>query len=254
MNEIFIREKLQQKLAREHKGTNTEFLSELPVANFSRRIDLVMANGKLSGFEIKSEQDTLKRLEGQLEVYTQYFEDVVVVCATKHLQGVMDIAPENVGVWEFNGKKFIIHRKPLMNKALESEKFLSFLNVIGLKELLRENNVKVSGLKSELISRALKLERITIRSFILDYLKKQFPLIIQEREEFKSRKKSKNIAEVAEVTINNRIEESGILLNNGQRILPQMPQELLDLPIRERLLAIRHYRKNHLLSHLAKNN
>ncbi|MBE2898111.1 sce7726 family protein [Pasteurellaceae bacterium 20609_3] len=137
MNEIEIRERLIKKLSKIHPK-NTEFLAELPIANFSRRIDLVMANGKLSGFEIKSEQDTLKRLEGQIEVYTQYFEDVVVVCATKHLQGVMNITPQNVGIWEFTGKKFITHRSPLTNGRLESEKFLSFLNVVGLKQLLRK--------------------------------------------------------------------------------------------------------------------
>lgn len=73
MNEIYIREKLIKALAKQHPS-NTEFLAELPIANFSRRIDLVMANGSLSGFEIKSEQDSLKRLGGQLETYMQYFE------------------------------------------------------------------------------------------------------------------------------------------------------------------------------------
>lgn len=188
MNEIYIREKLIKALAKQHPS-NTEFLAELPIANFSRRIDLVMANGSLSGFEIKSEQDSLKRLGGQLETYMQYFENVTVVCATKHLQGVMNIASKNVGIWEFDGKKIIKHRNAIKNQ-LTKQKWLSFLNIIGLKAILRENKIKVSGLKSELIKRAMILPLDKIKLFILDYLKQQFPLMEKHRQDRQERKLS----------------------------------------------------------------
>lgn len=181
MNEIYIRKQLVKELTRQHPN-NTEFLTELPIANFSRRIDLVMANGNLSGFEIKSEQDTLKRLNGQLDAYTQYFERVTVVCATKHLNSVINSTPKDVGVWEFDGKSFISHRESL-NFTLEKRKWISFLNVIGLRELLKTHQLKLSGLKSELIKRAETISYSDIRLFTLSYLKQQFPLIIQHRLE-----------------------------------------------------------------------
>ncbi|AWB55761.1 sce7726 family protein [Pasteurella multocida] len=236
MNEIAIREKLQRFLARKHRR-NTEFLAELPIADFSRRVDLVMANGKLSGFEIKSEQDSLKRLDGQLSTYIKYFEEVFVVCATKHLKGVFEIAPISVGVLEFDGKSFVLHRSPITNLELEKEHLLNFLNVVGLKALLRAHNLKVSGLKSELVSRALSLPHKNIRLFILSYLKEQFPLIIQEREDYKVRKEARK--EKCIHTNNN-------ILDTAQKTaIPRMPDELLALPMRERLLAIRHlYQKN----------
>lgn len=231
MNEIYIREKLIKALAKQHPN-NTEFLAELPIANFSRRIDLVMANGSLSGFEIKSEQDSLKRLDGQLETYTQYFENVTVVCATKHLQGVMNIASENVGVWEFDGKKLVIHRKSIKNKKIDKEIWLSFLNTVGLKILLRQNKIKVSGLKSELVSRALSLSYNEVRLFVLSYMKQKFPIITEERLAYKERKLVKL---EKENTIKNDI------LVASDKALPRMPQELLALPMRERLLVIRRY-------------
>lgn len=198
MNEIQIREKLIEELVKLHPH-NTEFLAELPIANFSRRIDLVMANGSLSGFEIKSGLDTLNRLDGQLETYSQYFENITVVCATKHLRSVMDIVSSNVGVLEFNGESFISHREPLTSE-LEKQKWISFLNVIGLKALLKAHQQKVSGLKSELITKAMALSYDDIRLFVLDYLKQQFPLIEQHRQARKS-----DIEKTCDLIVNNAI-------------------------------------------------
>ncbi|HDR1471458.1 TPA: hypothetical protein QB396_001112, partial [Pasteurella multocida] len=97
--------------------------------------------------------------------------------------------------------------------------------------------LKVSGLKSELVSRALSLPHKNIRLFILSYLKEQFPLIIQEREDYKVRKEARK--EKCIHTNNN-------ILDTAQKTaIPRMPDELLALPMRERLLAIRHlYQKN----------
>lgn len=233
MNEIYIREKLLDKLAKQHPE-NTAFLAELPIADFSRRIDLVMANGSLSGFEIKSEQDTLARLDGQLETYTQYFENVTVVCATKHLKKVMCIAPDTVGVWEFDGKKLVVRRKACKNQNLDKDIWVSFLNTIGLKALLRKYKLRVSGLKSELVSRALSLPYADVRLFVLSYMKQQFPIISEDRIAYRERKLA-------------RLKEENTVRNDilvaTDKALPRMPQELLDLPIRERLLAIRRLHK-----------
>lgn len=231
MNEIQIREQLIKVLAKKHPH-NTEFLAELPIADFSRRIDLVMANGSLSGFEIKSEQDTLSRLDGQLETYTQYFENVTVVCATKHLKKVMCIAPDTVGVWEFDGKKLVVHRKARKNQNLDKGIWLSFLNTVGLKALLRQHKLKVSGLKSELVSRALSLPYADVRIFVLSYMKQQFPIISEDRLAYRERK-------LAKLREENEVKKD--ILVATDKALPRMPQELLDLPIRERLLAIRRF-------------
>ncbi|OOF43461.1 hypothetical protein BKK51_11515 [Rodentibacter trehalosifermentans] len=222
MNEIFIREKLQQKLAREHKGTHTEFLSELPVANFSRRIDLVMANGKLSGFEIKSEQDSLRRLAGQLETYAQYFETVTVVCATKHLNNVMKMVPLRIGIWEFDGENLIERQAPIY-QPLSKLNWLSFLNVAGLRSLLKAYKLKVTGLKDELIERALSLNDEQVRNFLLIYLKQRFSQIQTDRREKKLKQQSKPI-ETLEMVLKesdiNLNEEGFITLPSGLKVRP----------------------------------
>lgn len=223
MNEIQIRALLIKELAKQHPH-NTEFLAELPIANFSRRVDLVMANGSLSGFEIKSKKDSLQRLVGQIETYKLYFEKVTVVCATKHLSNVKEMVSSEVGIWEFNGEILIEHQAPIY-RSLPKLSWLSFLNVVGLKALLRAYQLKVTGLKEELIERALSLEENQIRDFLLTYLKNQFPQMQKNRCVAKLKKENIS-AEKVDMTlspIDNTLEEEGfITLPSGLKVRPML--------------------------------
>jgi len=58
------------------------------------RIDLAVVNGKLHGYEIKSDADTLKRLPAQAEVYSAVFDLVTIVVGEHHLDTVRAIVPE----------------------------------------------------------------------------------------------------------------------------------------------------------------
>lgn len=225
MNEIQIRELLIKELAKQHPH-NTEFLAELPIANFSRRVDLVMANGSLSGFEIKSEQDSLLRLVGQLETYTRYFENVTVVCATKHLRNVKEMVSSDVGIWEFNGEMLIEHQAPTY-RPLPKSSWLSFLNVVGLKALLKAYQLKVTGLKDELVARALSLEEEQIRGFLLTYLKCQFPQIQENRYAAKLKRQITSIEnlDMNLSSMDTTLEEEGfVTLPSGLKVRPMLRQ------------------------------
>ncbi|CAQ83853.1 MULTISPECIES: sce7726 family protein [Photorhabdus] len=64
-------------IERNELNDNAVLINELPIANFSRRVDLALANGKLHAYEIKSDSDSLARLEGQISTYIPYgFQDV----------------------------------------------------------------------------------------------------------------------------------------------------------------------------------
>ena len=79
--------------------SDTVIVSEMPVAALPRRADLVVANGNLLGFEIKSDGDTTSRLRGQIEAYQASFEGIIIVTAARHLNEVIECAPEPVGVF-----------------------------------------------------------------------------------------------------------------------------------------------------------
>ncbi len=77
---------------------DTVIVSEMPVFSMSRRADIVMANGRLIGFEIKSDGDKTSRLSGQLAAYQEAFEGIVVVTGAKHLEECLKSTPETVGL------------------------------------------------------------------------------------------------------------------------------------------------------------
>lgn len=172
MNELEIRALLQAKLAESHHGQGAAFVSELFIDSFARRADLVMANGKLSAFEIKSERDTLERLDGQLETYLRLFEQVTVVCAERHQAGVQERIPDGVGVWVLseNGS-FKVLKRAKTHRQTSHQSWLSFLPVDELRNLLAEHGLHRSGTRDALVSRASGIELKQVRQYVLNFFK-----------------------------------------------------------------------------------
>ncbi|MGB3271097.1 MAG: sce7726 family protein [Rhodanobacter sp.] len=149
------------------------FLKELTVDSFARRADLVVANGHLAAFEIKSSADKLVRLEGQLSSYQKNFEATTVVCALNHLDGVMSLAGRGIGVITVadDGKCTEI-RQPKY-RAITKSAWLGFLPVVELRKLLRGRNIRVqnSADRQTLLQACLRLKAPEIREHSLAYIK-----------------------------------------------------------------------------------
>ena len=120
-------------------------ISELNIDHFQRRADLVLANGRLSAFEIKSERDSLTRLAGQMEVYCRNFESVTVVSSPKFTKKGREQVPTHVGLWEVTQsgdeapKVRVIRQSRL--RRLPLERALAFLTVNDLKRLIAEEGL-----------------------------------------------------------------------------------------------------------------
>lgn len=73
-----------------------------------RRIDVAMiAPTEMVGFEIKSDRDTLDRLEGQAETYATVFDTLVLVTTRRYLQPAAALLPDYWGlaiIEEFAGR------------------------------------------------------------------------------------------------------------------------------------------------------
>ena len=65
-------------------------MDEFGLCQHRARVDIAVFNGALHGFEIKSDYDTLDRLEGQAEVYNATLDTVTVVVGRTHLEHVLD--------------------------------------------------------------------------------------------------------------------------------------------------------------------
>lgn len=182
MTEAEIRNTLIARLSASASGTDAAFISEMFVDGFSRRADLVMANGKLAVFEIKSERDTLDRLEGQLQSYEKFFEQVTVVCAEKHRTNVEKLAPEKIGIWSVkkNGQLSVI-RSAKSCQLPSIHHWLSFLPVDELKCLLKQQGLPTTGNRDKLLQTATFLSTRTARSYVLDFLKRREQRIEERR-------------------------------------------------------------------------
>ena len=90
----------EKKLGAFRDAPNTIVVDELGLSHAKVRIDVVVINGCVHGYEIKSSLDTLDRLPAQLWFYNQCLEKLTLVCAPRHVEKAMRVAPGWCGVLE----------------------------------------------------------------------------------------------------------------------------------------------------------
>ena len=105
MRDADIREALWQRLTEQHAGDRgAKLFDELGVCEGRVRIDLaVVDTRRLHGFEIKSDQDTLARLDEQQRVYSKVFDQVTIVTHGAHMEHVFERVPSWWGVTQAIG-------------------------------------------------------------------------------------------------------------------------------------------------------
>ena len=180
LNEGDIKAAVIDKLFEIDALSDAVLINEMVIANWSRRADLVVANGKLHAFEIKSDLDSLRRLEGQLETYLNRFDKVTVVSTPKFINAIRDIADERVEIWvaveSTRGIVLKIARRgrtnPVRNKKILCEYFLKS----ELVSLLSENGVAatIEMPRSNLESIAESLSVKALRDYVLRSLKLRY--------------------------------------------------------------------------------
>lgn len=93
-----IRRLLRVKLAREHSSDPTTLLiDELDICGLAR-VDVAVVNGSLSGYELKSDVDTLRRLPAQVQAYSQVMDRLTLVVGERHAPDAMELIPKWWGV------------------------------------------------------------------------------------------------------------------------------------------------------------
>jgi len=116
------------------------------------RADIAVINGKIHGYEIKSEQDNLERLSSQVEFYNKVFDTVTLVTSEKHSSKAVDIIPDWWGLdcVTTNNKNVYIELKrfPQENKGVEVFYLSQLLWKQELFELLKQNGIS-RGIKSK---------------------------------------------------------------------------------------------------------
>lgn len=160
---------------RAHIDDDAVLISEMTVANWSRRADVVLANGCLWAFEVKSELDSLSRLSGQLDAFTTHFEKVCVVCAPCFETGARALLPEGVGLWVVEGDGIPRERVRPRYTRLTKTAAVGLMKANELRALLTCNGFKgVSDVpRSRLVELAMQLPTGDLASAARDAVKRR---------------------------------------------------------------------------------
>ena len=136
MNERAIKQKLRSELIVPESATIVE---ELQLCSHSARADLAVIDNTIRGFEIKSEKDSLSRLENQISYYDQVFEFSTLVAAEKHLGVARQILPSHWGLISVKQNapiRLVGKRKAKRNNRFSSEAILELLWMDELLEIV----------------------------------------------------------------------------------------------------------------------
>lgn len=141
----------------------------------SFRADLALANGRLVGFEIKSEKDSLKRWVSQMNAYLNVFDEVWLCVHGKHLEAALRITPKNIGIIVVDNFESLtvvrFAKRHTLNNAYDLSgllwrdelNILAKLHGIQIKSRTTKNEVR------EILANDLGIE--LIRAFVLQQLK-----------------------------------------------------------------------------------
>ncbi|PID45050.1 MAG: hypothetical protein CSB47_10425 [Proteobacteria bacterium] len=133
MRDYDVRQSVWRLLEQEHANDDdTLMLDELSILNGSTRVDIAVINGEITGYELKSERDTLDRLPTQRDLYNRVLDRVSIVVAENHRDAALRIIPEWWGVWiahstEQNRVEVSQEREAKKNVMLDAETICSFL-------------------------------------------------------------------------------------------------------------------------------
>ncbi|MHA7845630.1 sce7726 family protein [Serratia sp. D1N4] len=159
-----------------HTAKNEFIINEFSIANFSRRVDLVLASkDKIFAFEIKSEFDSLKRLSGQVIEYLEHFDKVTVVVATKHIKKALQLTPDNVAIWEVSEQKLKVVRKGRIIKITDKFKFIKMMTLNELLNVAKKMNIEIKNKKRKFVELSLfSVPTVKLRKEAIDKIKNRY--------------------------------------------------------------------------------
>jgi hypothetical protein len=96
------------------------------------KADIAILNGTTTVYEIKSERDSLSRLERQIENYRQVFASVYVIAGENHVDAILKATAKDVGVMSLDRRYYISTRR-------EASNLPGRINPITVFEALRTN-------------------------------------------------------------------------------------------------------------------
>ena len=109
------------------------------------RVDVAVINGAMNGYEIKSENDTLKRLPKQQKIYGKIFDSVTLLTTKKHLKKAIKVIPKWWGICDVIMENETLYiqevRKAETNTRIDPDYLVQLLWRDEALEILKERNL-----------------------------------------------------------------------------------------------------------------
>ncbi len=140
-------------LRRHHASADTLVVDELGLKHGRCRADIAVVNGHLNGYEIKSDEDSLVRLDGQVDAYSSVFDRVTAIVGKRHVERVQGQVPCWWGLVVCTagvrgGVRFSTSRRAHMNPRVDPYAVAQLLWRNEAAEILMGRGVAASVLRS----------------------------------------------------------------------------------------------------------
>lgn len=185
---------------------NNDEVSAFEINMINSRLDVGRINGYSYAYEIKTEFDTLDKLNKQIEDYSKVFEYIYIVIHRCHLNKAVKMIPDHCGIITYrivDGElKFNFYKKVRKNKYLSMDDQVKTLNSKELTQMLKE-------LKSKEIPAERHLKEEIIKKYSQRKVNAIYKKILKERYRNKWRNLKQNFNDINPIDIQ-AIFKSGI--------------------------------------------
>lgn len=165
-NEYVYKAALTQKiLLGVHSLQTASMMSEFRVGDC--KADVAILNGTATVYEIKSERDSLARLERQLRAYRRVFATINVIVGENHVKEVLDSVSTDIGVLVLHDRYRISELRSPSNRPELTDPTAIFdsIRVEEAKQVLQRCGIEIPDVPNIEMHAALrkKFERVKAR-------------------------------------------------------------------------------------------
>jgi len=145
--EYVYKNELIKLLLKKYGTRNSVYFSEFRVENSIA--DIVMFNGESKAFEIKTEYDTSRRLDKQMDDYKRFFDKCYIIISEDKVDEYCDIVESTTGIIAMsrNNGRIILKeiRQAEQNERFESEALMSCLRIEEYKNIVLSLGESLEG-------------------------------------------------------------------------------------------------------------
>jgi hypothetical protein len=143
-----------------HSLRTASLLTEFRIG--SCKADMIILNGTGTVYEIKSDRDSLVRLDNQIINYKKAFSKIYVIAGSAHIDEILDKTPNDIGVLKLvRWNRISTIREAIENtesicssticESLRLQESLEVLNDLGI-DIPQVSNIKIRGVIKDLFA------------------------------------------------------------------------------------------------------